>query len=100
MRKTAILGLIFVLCTCLLTGCRRGPTSETSMPTDTMPSITMPTQGSTQTTPSISTRPSTQTTMPSTMDTTSGTEGSMPGSSGSGTTDGTGRSRYSNNSMR
>ena len=100
MRKTAILGLIFVLCACLMTGCRRGPASETTMPTVTMPSITVPTQNSTQTHPSTNTRPSTQTTTPSTMDSTSGTEGSLPGGTGNGATDGTGRSRYSNNSMR
>lgn len=100
MRKTAILGLIFALCACLMTGCRGGSTSETTIPTVTMPSITMPTQNSTQTTPSTSTRPSTQATTPSTMGSTSGTEGSLPGGSGSGATDGAGRSRYSNNSMR
>lgn len=94
MKKTAILGLIIVLCACLMTGCRRGPVSETTMPT-----VTMPTQSSTQKAPSISTRPSTQTTTPSTTGATSGTENTTSGSTGSTSVE-TGRSRHSYNRMR
>ncbi len=92
MKKTAIFALIFVLCTCLLTGCRNAPGSETMKPS----SSTVSTAPSTRPSTKPSTRPSTQTTTPSSSSSTTGTE--TPGSSGS--TGETGRSRIYNDLMR